>query len=257
MVVIEENHAFGSIIGNTAEAPYINNTLMAGGALLTNYFAITHPSEPNYLALYAGSTFGVTDDNFHAEPDPSLATVLQTGGKSFVGYVDSGSPEKHNPWEAFPEGTSVEQDFGSSFPTTTAGYASLPTISWVIPNLNNDMHDGSIGQGDSWLQTHLNGYAQWAKTNNSLLIVTWDEDEDTGGNNQIPAIFYGANVKQGSFNTNYNHYNMLATLCRLAGQAGRAPRNAANAAVITEVFGPAPLPADVPAAPTSFAVPSA
>jgi hypothetical protein len=181
VVVIEENHGYGDIIGN-GQAAYINS-LANGGALLTNYFAISHPSEPNYLALYAGSDFGVGDDYFHAEPDPSLFTALQAAGKAFTGYAESGSPEKHNPWEAFPEGTSVEKAF-SQFPTTAAGFAALPDVSFVIPNLNNDMHDGTIQQADSWLQSHIDAYAQWAKTNNSLLIITWDED-DSSGNNQV------------------------------------------------------------------------
>jgi hypothetical protein len=63
------------IIGDTLDAPYIN-LLAAGGALLSNYTAITHPSEPNYFALYAGSFFGVTDDNFHSEPDPGTCQRL-------------------------------------------------------------------------------------------------------------------------------------------------------------------------------------
>ena len=107
VVVMEENHSFNEIIGNSG-APYINGTLAAGGALLTNYFALTHPSEPNYFGIYAGSTFGVTDDNAHSEPDPTLATVLQAAGKSFAGYVESGGSDfNHNPWESFPEGFSV------------------------------------------------------------------------------------------------------------------------------------------------------
>src|SRR5690349_6464302 len=95
VVVVEENHSFNQIIG-TPDAPFINGTLVKDGALMTNYSAITHPSEPNYYALYAGSTFGVTDDNNHSEPDPTLATVLQAAGKSFTGYVEAGSPQKHN-----------------------------------------------------------------------------------------------------------------------------------------------------------------
>src|ERR1044072_4700766 len=101
VVVIEENHSFSQIIGNP-QAAYINS-LASGGALLTNYHAITHPSQPNYLALYGGSTFGVRDNNNHNLPDPTLATVLQAAGRSFVGYIEPGSPRKHNPWEAFPE----------------------------------------------------------------------------------------------------------------------------------------------------------
>ena len=76
-------------------------------------------------------------------------------------------------------------------------YASLPTVAFVIPNLDNDMHDGTIAQGDAWLNNNLSAYAAWAKGNNSLLVVTWDEAENSESN-QIPTIFFGANVRTGS-----------------------------------------------------------
>ena len=102
VVVVEENHNYDEIIGNTAAAPFLNG-LAADGAVLSNYDAITHPSQPNYFALYAGSTFGTTDDNIHSEPDPTLATILQAAGDTFTGYVDqSDSDINHNPWEILP-----------------------------------------------------------------------------------------------------------------------------------------------------------
>jgi Hint domain-containing protein/phosphoesterase family protein len=240
VVVMEENHSYNQIIGDTLDAPYINNTLAAGGALMGNYFAITSPSEPNYFALYAGSTFGVTDDNFHSEPDPTLYTILQAAGKTFTGFVDTASnatDQNHNPWEYFPEGTSVETGF-TSFPALfpSGDYSSLPNVSFVIPNVNDDMHNGTIAAGDSWLQTNLSAYALWATSHNSLLIVTWDESGGTQ-NNQVPAIFYGADVKPGVYTTtSYDHYNMLSTL--LAGYGLTGPNNAATAAPISEIFTP-------------------
>src|ERR1700732_5315270 len=228
VVVVEENHNFDEIIGSPA-APYING-LAAGGALLSNYTAITHPSEPNYFALYAGSTFGVTDDNAHSEPDPTLATILQGAGKTFTGYIEPASPAKHNPWESFPEGFTVERDF-SSFPTSN-NFASLPSVSFVVPDQNDDMHDGSIQQGDTWLQTNIDSYAQWAKTHNSLLIVVWDEG-DVSSNDQVASIFYGAHVVPGSYDSAYNHYNLLSTILAAFNLTG--PNNAATASAI-QVF---------------------
>ena len=231
VVVMMENHDYNQIIGNT-QAPYINS-LAAGGALLTNYTAISHPSEPNYFSLYAGSTFGIADDNHYSEPDPTLATILQGAGKTFTGYVEGGaSSYDHNPWESFPEGFSVEKDF-STFPST-ANFAALPNVSFVIPNVNDDMHNGTIQQGDSWLQSNLNGYAQWAQNNNSLLVVVWDEG-DISPNDQVAAIFYGAHVVPGDYSTSYNHYNMLSTL--LAANNLTGPRNAATAAPINVFSG--------------------
>jgi hypothetical protein len=194
VLVMFENHDYDEIIGNS-QAPYINQ-LAAGGALLTNYTALAHPSQPNYFALYAGSTFGVTTDNQYTEPDPTIATILQGAGKSFTGWVEqNGVDFNHNPWESFPEGTSVEKDF-AAFPS--GNFASLPTVSFVTPNVNDDMHNGTVAQGDAWLQANLGSYAQWAKDNNSLLIVTWDEG-DISPNNQVPAILYGAHVVPGTY----------------------------------------------------------
>ena len=156
VIVMMENHDYSEIIGNT-NAPYINS-LAAGGALLSNYTALTHPSEPNYLGLYAGSTFGVTDDNFHSEPGPTLDTILQAAGKTFAGYVEHpNASADHNPWEAFPEGVTVERDF-NAFPF--GNYASLPSVSFVIPSLYDDMHNGTVQQGDTWLNTNFDSYAQ-------------------------------------------------------------------------------------------------
>jgi acid phosphatase len=86
--------------------------------------------------------------------------------------------------------TSANQPF-TSFPTD---FPTLPTISIIDPNLNNEMHDGTIAQGDTWLQQHMTGYVQFAQTHKSLLIVTWDEDDSVRGN-QMPTIFVGPMVK--------------------------------------------------------------
>jgi hypothetical protein len=243
VVVVEENHDYNEIIGNTAEAPFINS-LAAGGAVLGNLDALIHPSQPNYFALYAGSTFGTTDDNIYAEPDPTLYTVLAAAGKTFTGYVDEGgggSDQNHNPWESFPEGYSVQTDF-TSFPSLfpSGDYSSLPSVSFVIPSIYDDMHTGTIQQGDSWLQANLTAYAQWALSNNSLLIVVWDEDDDDSpsnpfqASNQIPGIVYGAGVVPGTYDTAYNDYDILSTA--LAAFGLTAPNNAATAPAV-QVFG--------------------
>ena len=234
VVVVEENHSLANVIGNP-QASYIN-FLANSGVLLTNYHAITHPSEPNYFALYAGSTFGVADDGDRTESGPTLASILQAGGRTFVGYVDDGSPRKHNPWESFPEGFSVESNF-TTFPSSN--FSLLPNVSFVIPNLNHDMHDGTIAQADQWLQGNLGGYAQWAVTHNSLLVVTWDED-DFLGTNQVPTILYGANLNAGQYAASYNHYDLLNTL--LAANHLAAPNNAFNAAgIASDVFSQSPV----------------
>src|SRR6185437_10807215 len=235
VVVVMENRDYGQIIGNP-DASYIN-ALAAGGALLTDYRALVHPSQPNYFALYAGDTFGVTDDDHHTEPDPTIATILQGAGKAFTGYVEHPSSSyDHNPWESFSEGFSVEKDF-NQFPF--GNYAALPSVAFVSPNTLHDMHVGTIQQADAWMQANMDAYAQWAKANNSLLILTWDENDDESGkpidpSNRVVTILYGADVVPGTYSTLYNHYNLLSTMMASFGLT--APRNGAGAPTI-DVFG--------------------
>ena len=253
VVVVEENHSFNEIIGSSS-APYINNTLVAGGALFTQSFAIEHPSEPNYLDLFSGSNQGITSDICPTPIDaPNEGAQLLAAGDTFLSYNEdlpsvgstactSGAyASKHDPWVNFQLAPSTSPNHipasdnlpFTSWPAST-NFASLPTVSWVIPNLTDDMHDGTIAQGDTWLQSHLDAYAQWAKANNSLLIVTWDED-DSSMSNQIPTIFYGAGVKTGQFSEHINHFNVLRTIEDMYAlpYAGAA----ATATPITDVWG--------------------
>src|SRR5258708_29514212 len=219
VVVVEENHGYSQIIGSP-QAPYIN-TLADDGALFTNSHAITHPSEPNYLALFSGSTQGVVDDSCpRSFSAVNLESELTAAHKTFAGYSEglpsTGSEvctsgeyaRKHAPWTDFSNVPAANNRPLTSFPTN---FANLPTVSWVIPDLLNDMHDGTIQQGDAWLQAHLAAYANWAKTHDSLLIVTWDEDEGTG-TNRIATIFVGPMVKPGTYTQYINHYNVLRTI---------------------------------------------
>lgn len=242
IIVMMENRGYHNIIGSS-NAPYLNS-LAKQGALFTNSFALTHPSEPNYIALMSGSTQGVTDDSCpHTFKADNLAHQLASSGGSFVGYSESlpkagytgcdkgDYARKHSPWVNFSDIPASANQPYTSFPTD---YTRLPTLSWVTPNLQDDMHDGTIPQGDTWLKKNLDGYAQWAKTHNSLLIITWDEDEDDGGNNSIPTIFVGAKVKAGQYSEKINHYTVLSTLESAFGLP--ALGSAAKAKPITDVW---------------------
>jgi phosphatidylinositol-3-phosphatase len=243
VIVVEENR--GNIIGNKS-APFIN-ALAAGGALMTQSFAETHPSEPNYLALFAGDTFGLTNDScpVNAGAAPNLASELLAAGYTFGGYSEDlpavGSPvcsagkyaRKHVPWANFTNVPPANSVPFSAFPM--GNYANLPTVSFVIPNNDDNMHDGSIAQGDAWLNRQLVGYANWARANNSLLILTWDEDDD-GPRNQIPTVIYGAHVQPGAYNEQINHYSVLSTLEQMYGLPKTG--NAATASPIASIWSP-------------------
>lgn len=175
--------------------------------MFDNSHAVAHPSQPNYLALFSGSTQGVRDDGVHHIAGPNLATRLRAAGKTFAGYVEAESPRKHNPWESFANAKSCEKPL-ATFP---ADYGKLPAVSFVIPNVHHDMHDGTIGQADGWLKAHLSRYANWSRRHNSLLIITFDED-DYGMENQIFTVLYGGWIKPGRYTERIDHYTVLRTV---------------------------------------------
>jgi acid phosphatase len=244
VIVVEENRSEGRIIGSKS-TPFIN-ALAANGANMAQSFAETHPSEPNYLALFAGSTFGVTTDAcpVNGGSTPNLASELLAAGYTFIGYAEGlpavGSTacsagkyaRKHVPWANFTNVPPANSLPFSAFPM--GNYANLPTVSFVVPNNDDNMHDGSVAQGDAWLSRQLSGYANWAVANNSLLIVTWDEDDD-GPRNQIPTVIYGAHVQPGTYNEQISHYNVLSTVEQMYGLPKTG--NAANAPAIATIWG--------------------
>ena len=242
VVVVEENHSESSIIGSPS-APYINS-LATGGALFTQSFGTHHPSQPNYLALFSGTNQGVTDDACPPGGSPystdNLGAQLIAASKTFVGYSETlpaagstacsnggsdGYQRKHNPWVDFSNVPAESNQPFSAFPTD---YSTLPAVSFVVPNQIDDMHNGTIAQGDTWLQNNIDGYAQWAKTHNSLLIVTFDED-DYSSSNQIATIFYGEKVSAGTYTETINHYSILRTIEDMYGLPSVANSTAATA----------------------------
>ncbi len=256
VIVIEENHSLDGIIGNPT-APYMN-MLASTGANFTRLYAVSHPSEPNYLQFFSGSSQGVTDDTVPPPgapySTPNLGAALQSAGKSFTGYSEdlpsAGSTvsssgnyvRRHNPWVNWQDSTvplpanklapSTNQPF-TVFPTNDAGFAALPTVSIVVPNLQNDMHDGTIAQADAWLQSHLEPYRAWAQTHNSLMIVTWDED-DHSENNRIPTFFNGPMVSNTTNDQPWTLHSLLRTVESMYGTAHSG--NAANVLPINDAW---------------------
>lgn len=234
VICIMENHAYQQIIGNTS-APYIN--ALAKDAYSVNFlnsYAIEHPSQPNYLDLYSGKNQGIIDDNVPvgtttttgAFTSLNLGRQLIDSGMSFKSYCETlpsvgyegatatgNYVRKHNPVANW-QGTGVNQVSSAAnqpFTSFPIDFTTLPTVCYVVPNQYNDMHDGTIAQGDTWIQNNMNAYIQWAKTNNSLFILTWDED-DRSHSNQITTIFTGPMVLAGSNSTKITHYNVLRTI---------------------------------------------
>jgi len=301
VIVFEENKDYDEIIGNS-NAPYLNLTLRAEGATLTRMFGEEHHSQGNYFWLFSGSNQNVGFDDQVPTSQitaPNLGAALFVKGLSFKGYSEDlpavGSlvefgpnaagkksyARKHNPWVSFSFLPGDELSGAANlrfvdFPNREENFNNLPTVAIVVPGQKHDMHDGSpkksIPAGDAWLRKHIDAYYQWAKSHNSLLIVTWDENDrqfdskhplgitvsgltdpfvaPSGAKgrsiqNRIPTLIAGAHVKQGDFpeGKGVTHVNLLRTLEAMYGlpRAGsQQPKAAAGGIrddyVITDVF---------------------
>ncbi len=286
VMVIEENKYYSRVIGNK-NAPFINNVLVKQGANLTRMFADEHNSEGNYFWIFSGSDQGVgfydvipTRKNNPKYPftTANLGQQLIKAGYTFKGYAESlpsiGDKvdrtdvyaRKHVPWISFaniPNGTTEATSVNLQFRQFPKDFNKLPTVSIVIPNLYNDMHSGErslrVKKGDEWLKKNIGPYYRWAKTHNSLLIVTWDENSDWSHfsgltdpasrqrdiRNRIPTIIAGAHIRHGNYpeGKGITHVNLLRTLETIYGlpAAGHQQKNALkygikNDYVIRDVF---------------------
>lgn len=227
VMVIEENHGYSQIMDKRNRASYIH-ALAKRGVLFTESHGVTHPSLPNYLALFSGSAQGVTNDACqHSFKNDNLASSLLDSGLSFatysesmpaIGYLGCSSGDyqrKHNPavnWQ----GTRLPAEINRRFTDFPQDFSKLPTVSLVVPDQENDMHDGSFETADAWLKTHLDPYVEWAFKHNSLLILTWDED-DFRRENHIVTILVGPMVKAGTNAQRIDHYSVLRTLLDFYG----------------------------------------
>lgn len=250
LVVVEENHEITSIIGSSS-APYINS-LAQQHNLATQSYATTHPSLPNYLALTTGSTHGVTDDCTSCGPfaGPDLPGELSAAGIPWKAYMEtmpsacytgasSGAyAKKHNPFVYLSDvlgATCASHDV--PLPSDLSGALNAsggPSFAWVTPNLNDDMHDGSISQGDTWLKNRLPAVlsSPWFATN-GVVILTFDEGSSNAGFNGSSgghiATIVISSKSAGQFTSGLNHYGTLRAIEEAFGlPLTGAASNAAN-----------------------------
>jgi hypothetical protein len=227
VIVIEENHGFAQIMHRRNHNSYIDE-LAKLGMLFTDSHGVTHPSLPNYLALFSGSTQGVSDDSCkHTFNSDNLATRLLDAGFGFATYSESlprtgdlvcascTYRRKHNPSASW-QGTRLDAGLNRRFADFPRDFSSLPTVAFVIPDQKNDMHDGSFEDADRWLNKHIEPYVTWAFKHNSLLILTWDED-DFRAENHVVTILVGPMVKRGISMQRIDHYSVLRTLLDFYG----------------------------------------
>jgi hypothetical protein len=256
-IVIMENHGFEEIIGSP-DAPFING-LAAMSGLAANYTSVAHPSLPNYLALTAGDTFGITTDCtdcFQAAPNLA-ADRITASGRTWRGYMESmPSPgyvgdsypymQKHNPFIYFNDIREIPEQAANVVPyrqlaSDLASVSTTPSFGWITPDMLNDMHDGTIAQGDAWLAKQiplLTTSSAWM-TRQCLLVITWDENEGAG-DNRVATILAADGVVPPGFQSGiaYDHYSLLRTV-ETAWDLAPLTASDAQAAVMADFF-PAP-----------------
>ena len=250
MIIMMENHSIGNIIGNST-LPYINNTLGNNYPQLTNSFATGHPSLPNYMTITSGTTSGINSD---CGPGPgcqgttNLVKQLDTAGISWGAYMenmpsagytggDTGGSDglgnqyyiqHHNPFVYYPDlaselithdkpYTSMMADLNSSTP---------PAFIFIAPNMVDNMHDGPLSVGDTWLsrQIPLIQATNWYKQNGQILL-TWDEGiaSDSAGFNgtnggHIAGLFISqAQLKGPDYTTSFNQAGLLGSIEKAYG----------------------------------------
>jgi acid phosphatase len=252
VIIMMENKSYSDIVGSP-NAPYINS-LIHKYSFANNYFAVSHPSLPNYLAIAGGSTFGITSDCTDCYVNSvNLVDQLEQTHKTWKAYMESipsscfiGSSgeyaQKHNPFIYFDNIRNNPKRCQNIVPYTQlkSDFQSIqttPNFAWVSPNLCNDMHDCSINTGDMWLSSNvpniLNSPAFTQRK--SLLIITWDEGEGSG-NNQIPTLLIGNTVKKSYVShTFYTHYSLLHTI-ENEWNISPLTMNVSQSAVISDVF---------------------
>ncbi len=235
VVVIEENHTLAQVV-ESGDAPYLA-TVARTGALFTHAYGVTHPSQPNYFALFAGRT-NVNGDGCPARgiprDAPNLASELVAAHLTFAAYSEAlpsagflgcwaGTyARKHAPWTHF---TNFPQHLHRPLDDLTS-FDALPTVTFIVPDVDDDMHDGTVREADDWAEAHLTPLLKWAATHDTLVVFTWDEGYDRA--NSIPTMFVGPMIKPGRYPERIDHFNVLRTLEDLYGlpPSGKAARAA-------------------------------
>lgn len=258
-VIVMENREYGDIIGS-ADAPYINK-LASTYALATRYYAVSHPSLPNYLALVGGDTFGIQSDCTDCFVNaPNLVDALEAGHKTWRAYMGSmPSPcyvgdaypyaQKHDPFMYFDDVRTNPRRCANIVPLTglqsDLASGSMPDFVWITPNLCNDMHDCSTATGDSWLATWVPRIlASDAWKSGGVLFVTWDEGTTNDGccqyatGGHVPMLVISPLAKpQYSSSVPYDHYSLLRTVADAwhLNEPGHAGSDATSP--LTDMFG--------------------
>ncbi len=258
-----ENEDFNEVIGNKAQAPFLNS-LLPHASLLADFFAEEHPSDGNYLAVAGGSTFGVPLDD-PAEENPlytirarNIGDLVDAAHETWKAYLQSAD----GPCDDTVHGYYWDDDMPMMYfadvrdrpaycaahvvplqalQTDLASASTTPSFAWVSPNDCSDMEGCGIRAGDEFLATELGEIMRspaW-RTQRSLAIITFDEDamDHQHPAQRVPTIVIGsAGVRQGYVShVRYTHYSLLRTIEAALGLS-TLTRNDRYAQPLNDVF---------------------
>lgn len=245
MVIMEENRGYAATLGSCSADPYFCS-LAARYASATSWYGISHPSAPNYLAIDSGSTQGIASD---CTPDgggcgpfaaPDLGAQLSSAGIPCVAYMEGmpsacdrvggsgGYAEKHDPFMYFLGNrgkacaTHMLPYQGANDMVTTLDSGAPPDFVWITPNLQDDMHDGSVARGDAWLRSNVSAVLSSAWfANDGTLIITMDENDaaqsgsccGNASGGRVPMVVISAKAQgRGAINMPGDHYATLRSI---------------------------------------------
>jgi acid phosphatase len=234
-IVMEENHSYSSVIGNSG-MPYLNSLASKYG-LATQYYANTHPSIGNYFMLTTGAVI-TNDDSFCSTiSNDNVVRHLLTAGKTWKSYAESlpyagytgcstgQYAKKHNPLAFFSDVANSSEKYNlvpfTQFSKDLANNA-LPNYSFIVPNLMDDAHDGTLQAADWWLKVNIAPlFANPTFQKDGLLLIIFDEgsgSDNAYGGGHVAAIAIGPHVRAGNKTSSlYQHQNALRTLLQALG----------------------------------------
>lgn len=235
VLMVMENRELGEVIGSSSSAPYLNS-LARQGTLVSGYYAIAHPSLPNYIALLAGSTLGISSDCTDCVAHGStLVDQLEAAHVGWRAYMEGmphacytgdssaeGYAKKHDPFMYFGQIADNPARCRNVVPLTAlAGdlrTGRLPPFAWISPNLCDDGHDCGNSSVDRFV-AHLAPYLLPSLGPQGVLAVVWDEgtsDESCCGRaagGKVALMLAGPTVKAGyRLTTPADHYSLLGLI---------------------------------------------
>jgi hypothetical protein len=258
LVVIEENHSYTQMREGMPFLAKLSDTY----GYATHWTAITHPSAPNYLAIAGGSTFGVTDDSAPAADESAIGSAVSIfdqalgAGKTAGTYAESmpdnchvydypdranGVPKyavRHNPWVYFAKARTDCLAHDRALPPFAKDVAdnALPNVGFLIPNLDNDAHDGSLSTADAWLEKQLTPllHTEDFTSGRLVVIVTADEDDKSSGNTVLTSVLTPALAGK-VVDSPLTHYSLTRYIAQVLGVSPL--KNGANAPDMKSAFG--------------------